>query len=58
LPPPDGELTTTNIPRPAVTVDVFNSSVFVSSFNILHLFTQFLNLSFDSEACVFDRDFG
>src|SRR5581483_2600808 len=55
LPPPDGELTTISIPRLALLI-ASELSVFVSSFNILHLFTQFLNLSLDRQARVFDRD--
>ena len=54
LPPPDGELTTISIPRTLVALELSESCVVVSSFNILHLFTQFLNLGLDGEARVFD----
>ena len=58
LPPPDGELTTTSIPRPPDADESLESSAFVNSFNILHLFAQFLNLGFDGQARIFDRDLG
>src|SRR5437870_31358 len=58
LPPPDGELTTISIPCGAVMAAVFASCVCVSSFNILHLFAKFLNLSLNGQGGIFDGDFG
>ena len=53
LPPPEGELTTMSIPRRVFGCEL---SVLVSSFDILHLFPQFLNLGFDHQARVLDSD--
>src|SRR5207249_684398 len=56
LPPPDGELTTINIPRPVLRLAALSSPAVISSFNILHLFAKFLNFSLDRERRIFDRN--
>src|SRR5215831_5383866 len=53
LPPPEGELTTMSMPRPTAGAE---TSVFVSSFDILHLFPEFLNFGFNRQPGVFDGD--
>src|SRR5215213_4777709 len=59
LPPPEGELTTTSIPRPLITsARVAPPACSLSSLDILHLLAQFFDRPLDGEARVFDQQIG
>ncbi len=59
LPPPEGELTTTSIPRPVVTSERVAPPVCsLISLDILHLLAQFFDRSFNEQAGVFDQQVG